>query len=660
MISISSPIWGYKKTTTPPTPFDNTRYHNKKQQVTLPDGKIVISTMCNGIIKAMIIMAALQEEAAGKTVEFTTLHEGVAIGTRSNSENGETVYVEKSSKTRECTDIIKYNPESGDIQGVFYPEDGARYSPYKLEGKGSTDGTAIFLSLFDILVRENYHINSEYQEIKNMFTEATFDLKDPVYDDDTYEFLDKLWSKMGIINYLVYKELTTDNSRIKCTLNNETELPTIASTSIKRGNEGPSKGKVTYGKFKILKEGGKASKAQQKKANKEMLKKAAFLPFERNEKDFSDEELAMIPQVKKSHVISDEEVFIISEIMNTFEDDLNSIKTIMLLGQSSSGKSHLAETIAARMHRPYSAPLTCTPNMDETTLLGTTLPVIEGGKTRDGLSKDDNDLLDKLYSSKNENEAKAAFYCSMGVPEPEVVLYDPETAYQKITGKFKDSVEPYEVMTLIQQKVSSKLRELVTQLPKNEGVSYMYYKSPLVKAIENGWMIEIQEFNVVKEAALFTSLNNVFDKDSNGILETPYGQVLRHPDFRAIYTANPNYAGCRDPHQSVIARSDMIVTMNNPAESVMRKRIESRMKFEDKDLLKQVIHTFTTVSNRAVEISCNGEATMRELYRFANAINRNVDKELALENYLLNAITRDEEDKAELREAAYLTDLYVF
>ena len=94
--------------------------------------------------------------------------------------------------------------------------------------------------------------------------------------------------------------------------------------------------------------------------------------------------------------------------------------------------------------------------------------------------------------------------------------------------KFKDSVEPYEVMTLIQQKVSSKLRELVTQLPKNEGVSYMYYKSPLVKAIENGWMIEIQEFNVVKEAALFTSLNNVFDKDSNGILETPYGQVLRH------------------------------------------------------------------------------------------------------------------------------------
>ena len=654
MITMNNPIWGYKKTTRPPKPFTDSRYENKKQQIELPDGSHIVATMCNGIIKAVIILAALQEESAGKEALFSNMHHGIAIGTRSNADGGETVYVEKHSDNRECTDVIKYNPVTGDLQGIFSPDDGGRYSPYRMQGSGSTDGTAIFLAMLDTLFKENPACaDSFYNYIKPILTEHIgMPFEEP-------EKVEELWKEIAKLNYMIYKELTNNSSKVQCSLQGEAELPTIAATSIKRGNEGPSHGKVMYGKFRILKEGGKESSAQKRKAKKELLKKAGELPFVRGEKDFSDEEKAMIPQIKKSHVVSNEEVFILSEIMSTFEDDLNCIKTIMLLGQSSSGKSHLAETIAARMRRPYSAPLTCTPNMDETTLLGTTLPVIEGGKTRDGLSKNDNDLLDRLYSSNNETEAKVAFYTSMGVPEPEVILYDPETAYKAITGKSKESVEPYEVMTLIQQKVSSKLKELVTQLPKNEGVSYMYYKSPLVKAIENGWMIEIQEFNVVKEAALFTSLNNVFDKDSNGILETPYGQVLRHPDFRAIYTANPNYAGCRDPHQSVIARSDMIVTMNNPAEDVMRKRIESRMKFEDKDLLKQIIQTFITVSNRAVEISCNGEATMRELYRFANAINRDVDKELALENYLLNAITRDEEDKAELREAAYLTDLYI-
>lgn len=641
MITVDSLIWGFKSSLeASPLPYPFNLKTNKRLQVEHPTTHMVVNaTVINGVVKATMIMIALQETAAGRDPSryFEDIYEGVAIGTRSNSDASETIYVEKPSKSRKCTDIIKYNPATGEIKGVFYPETG-RPKPYKIKGSGGTDGTAIFLAMMDELIANVPEIKETFNNVKTKFEESAS--------------TEELWNDMLLMSYLVYEALAKNGS-VKCNLEETSELEVITATNIKRGYDGPSKGKVTYGQFKVLKVGEKKSTTEKKKDFEAKFKKAAELPFLRTEKDFSTAELAMIPTVSAIHVPSDAEYFIVGEIIDTFEDPLNSIKTLMLLGQSSSGKSHLAQTLAARMRRPYSAPLTCTPNMDETTLLGTTLPVIEGGSERDKLSKADNDLLDELYGS---SDIELALQSALNIPDADTILYDPVGAYEELTGKAKKDATSNEVITLSQVLMQKKIKELAENLP-NDGVKYMYYKSPLVKAIENGWMIEIQEFNVCKEAAIFTSLNNVFDKDANGILETPYGQVVRHPDFRAIYTANPEYAGCRDPHQSVIARSDMIVTMDMPSQKVMMDRVKKRMKFEDKDLLKQVVDTFMAVVDRANEISCNGEATMRELYRFANAILREAEPQTALENYVINAITRDKDDKAELMEAAEQTEL---
>ena len=639
MISNDNLIWGFRSHLSLPFPFDDLT--NKRGSYVDNAGNVQGAVMVQGVVKAAMILAYLEESVTGKPTNqfklFDSVAAGTAIGTRSNPDGSESVYVEKKSENRKCTDIVKYDPSSGHLSGVFYDDDvSRRVKPYKIKGSGGTDGTAIFLALFDELKRSDLETSEVYEEFKAVMR-------------------NDLWSPSDVepvlfhLSDCFYRKLAK-NETIKVSLTVEEELPTLTKTNIDRGYDGPSKGKVTYGNFNVLKVGERKSSAEKKKNIKMLFEQAGKLNFVKTEKDFSDYEKAMVPEISPIHVVSKEEEFIVSEIVSTFDDDLNAIKTIMLLGMSSSGKSHLAETLAARLHRPYSAPLTCTPNMDETTLLGTTLPVIGSG--RDNISKEDNLLLDKIYESTSPEESLNILQLSLGIPDTEVMLFDPEGAYEEMTGKAVEKITSSEVVRLAECKITGKLNELVSNLPSGDGVKYMYYKSPLVKAIENGWMIEIQEFNVVKEAAMFASLNNVFDKEGNGILETPYGQVHRHPDFRAVYTANPNYAGCRDPHQSVIARSDMVVTMNNPAQKVMKERIKNRMKFEDDDLLANVVETFISVTDKAQEISCNGEATMRELYRFASAINRGVDPELAIENYVINSITRDEDDKAELLETA--------
>lgn len=642
-------LFGWQQDRYTKLPFPYREYQSLKATKFIDEnGEKKLAKRIAAVMKAAFILAEFTlEETTGEKTPVKNFIDRTAIGTRSGEKGAEITYVERFSKERKAIDIIEYNSKTGKIRGSFMPVEGNRPASY-LVGPApiGAEGTSVYLAMLPSMALHDSFIDEKMNEI---------------YEAQKTEDYMKAYDSALILCYGVYRLLKEDETFPFDPPSQEFEK--IGKSEIESGSAGPSKGKVMYGKFHILSVGATAEGTDEALENDRdsLFQKAENLPFVRNEKDFSDTEKAMIPRIESFHVVTNEERFILSEIVDTFSDKLNSINTIMLMGSSSSGKSHMASTLFARMKRPMTNPLVCSPNMDEAALKGVTLPVIEDSDKRRGtLSKADNALLDRLYQAGTDEEARSLIASSLKIPDPEEILYDPCGSYLEMTGKAEE-VSADKVIRFAESLITGKLLDLSAKTSTGRGetgISYKYYKSPLVRAIEHGWAIEVQEFNVVKDTALFTCLNNVFDKDGDGILETPYGKVKRHPDFRAVYTANPGYAGSRDPHQSVIARADMVMVLNNPPREVMKKRVKSRMPFDDDRLLDQVIDCFCNVAETAKDIGLTGEATMRELYRFSNAVFREVDEQLAVMNYLINPITRDEEDASELLSAAKATSLF--
>lgn len=623
--------WSDNYATSPlPKPFETVTKKEIPYFSTMAGGQTNAKAI-RGVIKALLIYAALEMESSGSTVSFTDLHVDTGIGARSNSV-GETIYVERRSQGREnCTDLITYNSDTGATRGSVYNAKTKRYSTYSIKGTGGTDGTSIFLGMLPAVLN-NTVVSDLFTGFKEQLTAENW--------EDAYTYA-------VYISYCIYHMLCK-STILPTSINDETSLPRIPKTDVDTGKIGPSKGKVIAGAFHVFKVGEKNGFD-----NMAVLKidpNSYQLSFEHD--ILSEEEELMVPKIPDYHVVSEEETFILSELERTWPNPQDRIRTIMLRGGSASGKSHLARIIAARLHRPAMT-FSATPNMDESSLIGCMLPVVSDSK-RDSFTKSDNMLLDKLYETDNQTESAQIVADSLGLPSLMELYYDPSGAYTKITGTEKKEVDSSEVYNIMTAKITGELKRLVSlcNQQQTEGVSYKYYESPLVRSIKNGYYIEIEEANIVKDPALFTSLNSVFEPSSPGILETPYGQVMRHPDFMAVYTLNPYYQGCRDMNFSVVRRCDLFLTMNNPAPEVIMQRVEKRVGLGNEEMLKIITDCFLAIDNKAKALGCQGEATLTALYKFAYAIKENVDVVKALHRYLINMITCDEDEVTELYDAA--------
>lgn len=121
---------------------------------------------------------------------------------------------------------------------------------------------------------------------------------------------------------------------------------------------------------------------------------------------------------------------------------------------------------------------------------------------------------------------------------------------------------------------------------KNGNVKYV--ESPFIKAIKNGYVIEIQEPYVIAKQGVLTSLNGLLD-DSAGVTLATGEFVVRHPDCVVIFTTNVSYVGCKKPNQSVLRRMNGVYDINMPPEAEVCKRIKANTKFNDKALLIRMV-----------------------------------------------------------------------
>ena len=172
--------------------------------------------------------------------------------------------------------------------------------------------------------------------------------------------------------------------------------------------------------------------------------------------------------------------------------------------------------------------------------------------------------------------------------------------------------------------------------------------TPLIQAIRNGYVIEIQEPTVIANPGVLVGLNGLLDRCASVVL--PTGEIVkRHPDTVVIITTNINYAGCRDLNQSIISRMNLVIDLAEPDTDTLIGRVVNITGCKDTSVIAEMAKTVTEISEHCREtMITDGSCGVRELISWVQSymISGNI---LESARYtVLSSASSDPENRAEI------------
>ncbi len=326
---------------------------------------------------------------------------------------------------------------------------------------------------------------------------------------------------------------------------------------------------------------------------------------------FSRLEKQMIWKKPKSHRTSVEEWRIASEIKENWQDPEMKISNVLLEGDAGSGKTQLAKALSADLQLPYTK-VTCFADMDKSDVFGALLPVVDSDKEQD------QELLEAIYQT--------------------------------------DTLEA--VLTLIQNhygidsfSAKEKLAELVQRIEADypDAIHYSYYPSEIVRAIEKGYLLEIQEPTVIRDASVLVALNSALEP--NGMLNLPTGIIRRHPDCIIVITTNRNYQGNRPLNESLRDRMQHAEKMDLPDLEVMAERAMAKTQIQNQELLMKMAEIIRLLDETAKANAIKGVAGMRSYFYWANTYKQGQDLLQSIYPKVLYKLSTDPDELAILEQA---------
>lgn len=180
-------------------------------------------------------------------------------------------------------------------------------------------------------------------------------------------------------------------------------------------------------------------------------------------------------------------------------------------------------------------------------------------------------------------------------------------------------------------------------------VEYQYYPSEIVRAYENGWLLEIQEPTVIRDAAVLMALNSALEPD--GSINLPTRIVHRHPDFIAVITTNRSYNGCRPLNEALRDRVQHSEKMDLPPIEVMMERASEKTAFRDADVLRICAETIVLLDQTAKANAIKGVAGMRSYFFWIDAISQGTSVAESLYHKVIYKMTTDTDEIAILEQA---------
>ena len=183
----------------------------------------------------------------------------------------------------------------------------------------------------------------------------------------------------------------------------------------------------------------------------------------------------------------------------------------------------------------------------------------------------------------------------------------------------------------------------------SDKIEYRYYPSEIVRAYENGWLLEIQEPTVIRDAAVLMALNSALEPD--GSLNLPTRIAHRHPDFIAVITTNRGYNGFRPLNEALRDRVQHAEKLDLPPKEVMMERVKAKTGYESEPVLSLLAETIMVLDETARANAIKGVAGMRSYIFWVDAVQSGASIQKSLYYKVLYKITTDPQELAILEQA---------
>ena len=180
-------------------------------------------------------------------------------------------------------------------------------------------------------------------------------------------------------------------------------------------------------------------------------------------------------------------------------------------------------------------------------------------------------------------------------------------------------------------------------------VSYQFYPSEIVRAYENGWLLEIQEPTVIRDAAVLMALNSALEPD--GSMNLPTRIVHRHPDFIAVITTNRGYSGVRSLNEALRDRMHHAERMDLPPKAIMMARATAKTGYSYEPVLSLLADTTVTLDETARANAIKGVAGMRSYLFWVDTVAGGASLRASMYHKVIYKITTDPEELAILEQA---------
>lgn len=370
----------------------------------------------------------------------------------------------------------------------------------------------------------------------------------------------------------LYYGLLDNDKPIKCSMPGGV-IPLLTPSMATQWSDG---GELLAGEPKIFKRKEESNHVASAKTFGEAKKLFASW-VEKENHSWTDEEKKFIPTFEEDFPIPEETVFFCNRYVHS-HDHKRPMLNFLWRGTTSYGKSTGVELMAALLNRPLLR-MTCRSTMETMDFLSEILP-------------NETPLLHDL-------------------PTFEEISYFPEEAYHRLTGEERETVTCEEAFQAYTEAVANR---------NGSGSLYKHVKSNFVRALENGYIVEVQEISRIKDPGVLVGLNE-FDRPGALIPLSDGTFTKRHPDAIVVYTDNVGYASCRSIDPSVVRRMDVVKDSFELTKEQVVNRVIYNTGFADKVLLEDMYEIWKSIQDfcEANDIT-EGSVSVTELERWAQSV----------------------------------------
>lgn len=513
--------------------------------------------------------------------------------------------------------IAEYPSSNGEVQVVIYNRNtgtfkAGRYSDpiiptsrptaYSYSETGN-NGTALFFALIPTFLGDA-EFNQAYQDYKE---QANTGFTDP---DETSRaaalMCDNMYRRITYADRLgaagVHVQIPAGGT-----------IPPIRPLDVRNGTYLPTN--ILTGTFEILTDGN-SSGTQTVAIPKNQFVGQYILDESRV---LTPEEELSVPDLPDWYLIPPA-IKMICEHAKKTTGTAHAMRNFMMRGPAGTGKTEGAKAIAAALHLPYRF-ITCSANTEVFDLIGQILPATEDPQ-EDG---------DVSYPSLTD------------------IQMDPASAYYMLTGTYEDEIDEFTVYKTLLEKARQDGEHSVSA--GNGTHSFHYVDTPLVEAIRNGYVLELQEPSCIANPAVLVGLNGLLDQCKS--ITLPTGETVeRHPDTVIVITTNVDYAGCRAMNQSIISRMNLVIDLEEPDEETLVKRVMGITGCKDTTAVRKMAQIVRKIHEYCQETAIrDGCCGVRELIAWVQSYMIIEDISEAAKYTVLSSASSDSSCRSEIETA---------